>query len=169
MKTTLAQRMDLWARHLMPAVTTLMLVLVSAVPLGIPGYAQVAPSLTLMSVFYWAVYRPDLLPPSVVFVTGLAQDIVNAYPPGLTAIVFLAVYGVTSTQRQTLINKPFFIVWGGFIVISFGAFLLGWMLMCLMSLAWIQPSAVFVQFGLTAALFPGAAWFFVRFHRHLVR
>ncbi|WP_193182048.1 rod shape-determining protein MreD [Nisaea sediminum] len=169
MKTAFVQRMDLWARHLMPAALTLFLVLLSAVPLGIPGYAQVAPSLTLMSVFYWVVYRPDLMPAALVFVTGLAEDLVNGYPLGLTAIVFLAVYGVTGTQRQTFVGKPFFIVWGGFVLISFGAFALGWILMSVFSLAWIFPDTVMFRFALTAALFPAAAWIFVRVHRYLVR
>ncbi|UUX49489.1 rod shape-determining protein MreD [Nisaea acidiphila] len=169
MKSAFVQRMDLWARHLMPAATTLFLVLLSAVPLGIPGYAQVAPSLTLMSVFYWAVYRPDLMPPSLVFLVGLAEDLLNGYPFGLTAIVFLGVYGITGTQRPTFLSKPFFIVWGGFVVISFGAFLLGWMLMSVFTLSWIFPDTVLFRFGLTATLFPAAAWIFVRIHRYLVR
>ncbi|MEQ8334683.1 rod shape-determining protein MreD [Nisaea sp.] len=169
MKTSFVQRMDLWARHLMPAATTLLLVLVSAVPLGIPGYAQISPAFTLMAVFYWAVYRPDLTPPFVVFLTGLAEDLVHGYPIGLTAIIFLAVYGVATTQRQTFLTKPFFIAWGGFVIISFGAFLLDWVLMSLFSLAWIIPDTVLARFGLTVALFPAMAWLFVRIHRYLVR
>ncbi|MEO9900968.1 rod shape-determining protein MreD [Nisaea sp.] len=169
MKTSFVQRMDLWARHLMPAATMLLLVLVSAVPLGIPGYAQVSPAFTLMAVFYWAVYRPDLTPPSVVFLTGLAEDLVHGFPLGLTAIIFLAVYGVATTQRQTFLTKPFFIAWGGFVIISFGAFLLDWTLMSLFSLAWIAPDTVLARFGLTVALFPAMAWLFVRIHRYLVR
>lgn len=169
MKTTFVQRMDLWARHLMPAVMTLFLVLLSAVPLGIPGYAQVAPSWTLMAVFYWAVYRPDLMPASLVFLTGLAEDLVNGYPLGLTAIVFLAVYGGTGTQRQIFLSKPFFIAWGGFVIISFGAFGLGWLLMSLFTFSWIMPDTAMFRFGLTATLFPAAAWIFVRIHRYLVR
>lgn len=169
MKTAFVQRMDLWARHLMPAVTTLFLVLLSVVPLGIPGYAHVTPALTLMSVFYWVVYRPDLMPPSLVFVVGLAEDLLNGYPLGLTAIVLLAVYGITGTQRATFLSKPFFIVWGGFVVISFGASVLGWMLMSIFSFSWIFPDTVLFRFALTAALFPAAAWIFVRIHRYLVR
>lgn len=169
MKTTFAQRMDLWARHWMPTATTAALVILGAVPLGIPGYPQIAPAYTLMAVFYWSVYRPDLIPPPAIFCLGVAQDLLSGYPLGLTALVFLAVYGVTLTQRQTFLTKPFFIAWFGFVVIAFGAFLMSWMLMCLFNLTWIVPQPVLFQYALTVAAFPLLAWVFVRIHRYLVR
>ena len=168
MKTSFVQRIDLWARNLMPAATMLLLVLISAVPLGIPGYAQVSPDFTLMAVFYWAVYRPDLTPPSVIFLTGLVEDLLHGFPLGLTAIIFLAVYGVTTTQRQTFLTKPFFIAWGGFVIISFGAFLVDWTLMSIFR--WPGSSRIHLaRFGLTVTPFPATARLFVRIHRYLVR
>ena len=55
----------------MPAATMLLLVL-GAVPLGIPGYAQVSPDFTLMAVFI-GLFTARLTPPSVIFLTGLVE------------------------------------------------------------------------------------------------
>ena len=73
----LVQRMDSWARHLMPTVSVVGLTILGAVPFGVPGLAEMTPLYTLMGVFYWAVYRPDLMPPVIVFVAGILGLIVT--------------------------------------------------------------------------------------------
>ncbi len=165
----LAQRLDLWARHMMPAVTTLFFALLNVVPLGLPAISDVMPVVTMMAVFYWSVYRPDLLPPAVVFLLGLAHDILTGGPTGLMALILLAIHGVTLTQRQVFLGKPFFIAWLGFAVVSAGGFLLIWILTCILSQQLLLTPAVPFQFLMTVVSFPLAAWVFVRVHRYLVR
>jgi rod shape-determining protein MreD len=162
-------RMDSWARHMMPAVTTLILALLNVIPLGLPALSDVMPVITVMAVFYWSVYRPDLLPPVAVFLLGLAQDILLGNPTGLTALTLLAVHGVTLTQRQVFLGKPFFFAWLGFTVISAGGFVLMWILTCILATELLLSPAVIFQFLMTAACFPIGAWVFVRVHRYLVR
>ncbi|MED5519332.1 MAG: rod shape-determining protein MreD, partial [Pseudomonadota bacterium] len=62
MRQPLAQRLDGWARGLMPALSVLFLVLMSAVPSGLPNFAGTSPCYSIIGVFYWSVFRPDLLP-----------------------------------------------------------------------------------------------------------
>ena len=165
----LAQRLDAWARHMMPAVTTMFLALLNVVPLGIPALSDVMPVVMMMAVFYWSVYRPDLMPPVVVFFLGLSQDILVGNPTGLMALTLLAVHGVTQTQRQAFLGKPFFVAWLGFAVISAGGFLLMWLITCILAAELLLTPAVVFQFALTTVSFPLAAWVFVRVHRYLVR
>lgn len=169
MKAGFAHYLDLWARQMMPAVTTMFLVLLSVVPIGLPAISNVTPVFTMMAVFYWAVYRPDLVPPVVIFAIGLIQDILLGGPTGMMALALLAIYGVTLTQRQAFIGKPFFVAWIGFVVISGGAFVLMWALTCLFAARLVLAPAVLFQFVLTVFSFPLAAWAFVRVHRYLVR
>jgi rod shape-determining protein MreD len=164
-----AQHLDLWARYMMPAVTTMFLALLNVVPLGLPAISDVTPVVTMMAVFYWAVYRPDLLPPVVVFALGLAQDILLGNPTGLMALTLLAMHGVTITQRPAFLGKPFAVAWLGFAVISAGGFVLMWLLTCILATELLLTPAVLFQFVLTAICFPLAAWVFVRVHRYLVR
>lgn len=169
MTPSVVQRLDVWARHMMPAFTTMFLALLSVVPFGVPSLTDVMPVVTMMSVFYWSVYRPDLIPPVVVFVLGLAQDILAGNPTGLMALTLLAIHGVTLTQRQAFLGKPFLIAWLGFAVISAGGFLLMWLITCILAAELLLTLAVVFQYLLTSVSFPLAAWVFVRGHRYLVR
>lgn len=46
------------ARHMVPFIVTLMLVLLAATPTHVPGVVRVGPMLSLIGVYYWSVYRP---------------------------------------------------------------------------------------------------------------
>jgi rod shape-determining protein MreD len=164
-----AQRLDIWARYMMPAITTMFLALLNVVPLGLPALSDVMPVVMMMAVFYWSVYRPDLMPPVVVFFLGLSQDILLGNPMGLMALTLLAIHGVTLTQRHAFLGKPFFIAWLGFAVISAGGFVLMWLMTCILAAELLMTPAVLFQFLMTTVSFPLAAWVFVRVHRYLVR
>ena len=62
MSETFWQRLDKAARSITPFGLTLFLVILSVVPMRIPGYAEIAPVLALMAVYHWAIYRPNLMP-----------------------------------------------------------------------------------------------------------
>ena len=169
MKYDLLQNLDLWARAMMPAITTFLLGLLDVIPTGIPAISDVSPIFTMMAIFYWAVYRPDLVPPFVVFLLGLFQDILLGNPTGLFALVLLGVLGVTLSQRMAFVGKPFFFAWLGFAVISALGFFVMWSLTCILTAQIVLTTDVLFQYGLTACCFPVAAWVFVRIHRYLVR
>jgi len=169
MKSGLLQYLDLWARNMMPAISMLFLAFLNVIPTGLPAVADVTPLFTMMAVFYWAVYRPDLIPPSVVFCIGLLQDILLGNPVGLLSLTLLGVLGVTLSQRQAFIAKPFVIACLGFAVIATGGFALMWVLTCLLATQFVLTWDIPFQLALTVMSFPIAAWIFVRVHRYLVR
>lgn len=167
-RPSLAVRLDLWARSSLPFVTTAALVLLGVVPTGLDNIVPIAPSLAMIALFYWTVYRPDLLPPAAVFAVGLFHDILAGTPLGATALVFLAVYGVTLIQRQAFLGKPFVLAWLGFLVIGTGAFALEWLLLSLLELYPMMPVSALLQAAATVAAFPFVAWGFVLIHRHVI-
>ena len=75
-------RLDLVARSLSPMAITLLLVMVSVLPMHIPFFGTVSPVLSLMAVYYWSIFRPDLMPSFAVFGAGLFQDILSGTPLG---------------------------------------------------------------------------------------
>lgn len=152
------QRLDLWARRTLPAGLSLVLVILAAVPLPVPGYSSIVPMLALASVFFWAVHHPRLLPPAVVFAVGLVQDALTGAPMGLGAVVLLAVYGVTVSQRRYFHNRSFIQVWVGFMVVAVAAAALGWLLTVIMVGAFAPPRAAIFQYFLTIALYPLVTW-----------
>jgi rod shape-determining protein MreD len=90
MNAVVWQRLDLWARNSTPFGIAVLLVILNVVPTSIPDYATISPTLALIAVYHWAIYRPNLLPLTAVFALGLLQDILSGAPLGVYALVFLS-------------------------------------------------------------------------------
>lgn len=153
--------MDLWARHLVPFLVTLFFLLLAMVPTRIPGFAGVAPVLTLMCVFYWAIYRPDLLPAAAAFGLGLLHDIASGTPLGVNALVLLLVQGLTSSQRKFFLGNTFLVAWWGFGLIAAGAMAVTWGLIALLS-GMAAPRTVLFEYLMTLSLYPVVSWILAR-------
>jgi rod shape-determining protein MreD len=72
------------ARSISPFFVTMVLVLLSLVPLRIADLSPIVPALALIGVFFWSVHRPDLMPIWAVFLIGLVQDILTGSVIGPT-------------------------------------------------------------------------------------
>ncbi len=92
--------------RLVPFLSTLCFVLVSVVPVQIPGFAAVTPSFALMAVFHWTIYRPDLLPLTAVFVLGLLLDLLNGTPYlGVAALTLILARTAVLNGRRYFVNR----------------------------------------------------------------
>lgn len=152
--------------RLVPFLTTVLFAFFSVVPLNLPGFAVVMPAFALMAVFHWSVYRPDLLPLSAVFVSGLLLDLMNGTPyVGISALVFLIGRSAVMGQRKLFVNRPFAIVWLGFLVLAVAAFLLLWALVSALHGAFIDLRPFAFQAVLTVACYPAASYVLARAQR----
>ena len=128
MTSGLWHRFETAVRGLTPFVLTLFLAMLTVVPLRIPDFAPITPVLTVIAVYYWSIYRPDLLPMAAVFGVGLFQDALAGTPLGLTALVLLAVQYAVITQRRFFHSKTFLVEWWGFMLVAPVAAFVGWLL-----------------------------------------
>ena len=152
--------------RLVPFLTTVLFAFFSVVPLDLPGFAVVMPAFALMAVFHWTVYRPDLLPLSAVFVSGLLLDLLNGTPyVGISALVFLIGRSAVMGQRKLFVNRPFAIVWLGFLVLAVGVFLLLWALVSALYASFIDLRPFVFQAVLTVACYPAASYVLARAQR----
>ena len=165
---TLLQRLDLTLRCMTPFVITLFLALVPVLPLHLPHETDLVPAFTLMSVFYWTVYRPDLMPASAVFAIGIIQDFAAGAPLGITSLILLGTHGVVLGQRRLFVGKPFAMAWSGFALTDAAATAVSWSFASLLAGEPLGLSAPLLQFVVTLALFPILAWLFVRTHRRVL-
>ena len=156
------QRLDRIARNLIPFGLGMFLVIVGTLPLYIPGYGPVAADFALMAVFYWAIYRPDLLPPSAAFVIGLLQDILVGTPPGMNALVLVLVRAGVVSQGRLFRTKSFLVMWWGFAMVALGAAILQWMLTAALEFSIVRPLPGVFRCALTVALFPFLGWALAR-------
>lgn len=157
-----------WARNLVPVATTFLFVLVGQLPLPFPFLSDVAPAFALMSLYYWVVFRPDLMPYVATFGLGIVQDAVAGAPIGLYALVFLLVQAVVLNQRRFVIGKPFWVFWAAFTLVAPIAAFTAWVLASVTRGALLAPGATFVALTMTVILFPAIAWLLVHAQRRLV-
>jgi rod shape-determining protein MreD len=152
---------------LIPAGLSVLLVLVTVVPFPIPGYAAIVPMAVLASVFFWAIHHPSFLPPVVVFIIGLVQDILTGALLGSGAVVLLLVYGVIVSQRGFFHNKSFMVVWLSFAMVVPVAGALMWLFASVFAGQLILPQALGFQVLATITIYPILTWMFHGVHRLL--
>jgi rod shape-determining protein MreD len=152
--------------RLVPFLTTVFFAFFSIVPLNLPGFAVVMPAFALMAVFHWTVYRPDLLPLSAVFASGLLLDLLTGTPyVGISALVFLIGRSAVMGQRKLFVNRPFAIVWLGFLALAVALFLLLWLLVSALHGSFIDLQPFAFQAVLTVACYPAASYVLARAQR----
>jgi rod shape-determining protein MreD len=125
------ERLENPVARLLPIATTLVATVISIQPAHIPGYAALTPAFTLMAVYHWTIYRPDLLPPSSLFLVGITQDLLAGVPPGVTAFVLLVARAAVPHRRH-FVDRLFPFVWTGFTMLTSGMMLFLWTLHCLL-------------------------------------
>lgn len=162
MRPTLWQRMDMMARHMVPFLLTLMLILMAATPSHVPGMVRVGPMLSLISVYYWSVYRPDLLRYGSAFLLGLFEDILTGAPLGSGALALLVTAAIVIGQFKFFVGKPFVVIWWAFAVVAFAATGTRWLAVSLVYGDIVDLQTIGVEYLLTVALYPLLGWFLGR-------
>lgn len=156
------------AARILPIATTLAAMTVTLLPLPVPGYGALAPALTLMAVYHWAIYRPDLLPPAALFLIGLLRDLLVGALPGVSALLLLTAFAVVRRHRRHFVNRPFPFLWAGFLALSVTAMLALWALHCLIDGAVIEFRSAIFRAALTVSLFPAVSFLLGRMQRTLM-
>ena len=154
-------------RATIPGLTLLLCIFIATIPMGLPYLADVTPFLSLMAVYYWSIYRPDLMPSAVVFMGGLLQDVLTGGPVGLLALVLVLVHGVGVSQRRVFLGKSFQVEWWGFSLVTAGAVLFAWAAASIYFTTFIESRAFVVQALLTVAIYPLVTRLFSRASRVL--
>lgn len=152
-----------------PTVLIVILIAVSQIPLQIPNAGPVFPDIILIAIYYWAVYRPDLLPFWMVFLIGLLQDLLSGDALGVSSLVFLAVYGAVVAQRRFFISRSFMMIWAGFIVVAGGVVILSWALHGLILGRAVHMGPAVFQYLTSIAAYPLLAWLFTQTQRLVLK
>jgi len=162
---TAPQRLDNPAARLLPIATTLLATVISIQPAHIPGYAALTPAFTLMAVYHWTIYRPDLLPPLSLFLVGISQDLLAGAPPGITALILLLARATVIRCRRRFVNQPFPFVWAGFTMLTGAAMLFLWTLHCSLDGVLVDFRGTVFRAVLTISIFPIASYLLGRIQR----
>ncbi|MDP6873847.1 MAG: rod shape-determining protein MreD [Alphaproteobacteria bacterium] len=162
METSLAGRVANLARACIPFAVSLFLVLAAMLPYGLPKSSLAAPVLALISVYYWSVFRPELMPAGAAFLLGLMVDVLSGGPPGLNALVLILVHWAASGQRRALAGKSFAVGWLGYLLIAAGAAVVNWFFASLFHTTAIESVPLIVSHAIGTAAYPLVAIFLAR-------
>lgn len=159
-RTTL-QKLDARARMILPFGLTAVVLLFGLTPTYIPGLAQITPMYTLVAIYFWAIYRPDLLGYGLGFAIGILEDLLTGAPLGVGALTILLTQWVVFNQQKFFHAKPFAITWFAFGLVAFGAVLLKWVCIGLVASSGFTPFGdLFAAYLITLAVYPIIAWLF---------
>lgn len=154
--------------RILPIATTVLAAVIAILPVRVPGYTALTPAFTLMAVYHWTIYRPDLLPPLGLFAVGLAQDLLAGAPVGVSALMLLLARAAVLRYRRYFINRTFPFVWTGFMLLGAAAMFSLWALYCLIQQSFFDLRSTVFRTVLTIAIFPAASFALGRTQRALM-
>jgi|SRR5690625_3935078 len=156
----LFQRLDAGAKALVPALLSSFLIILTLVPLRAPEVAPLMPALGLTAVYYWAVFRPDLLPAWLVFLLGLLQDLLMGAPLGVGVVSLVSMHFFVAAQRKVFVSPTFAMLWVFFGLFAAASLLLSWLLGSLLLGQMLDLRLLFLHYALTVGAYPCLAWLF---------
>ncbi len=169
MEATVIQRMDLTARRFVPFGVTLLLMLFAMTPNHVPGLANVTPMYPIMAVYFWSIYRPDLLGYGATFGIGVLEDLLSGTPLGSGALILLLCQRAVLHQHKFFNNKPFGIIWLAFALLAAGAGLLRWVCVGLVAPSGFTPfGQMVISTLMTVVLYPLVGWLMAKAHLKLL-
>ncbi len=151
---TWAEQITGFLRLLVPLCVIAALLLLNIVSISYPFVGAIKAPLFLMAVYYWAIYRPTLIPPWFVFACGILMDVTGGLPFGLNAAAYVGTHWLISEQRRFFMSQSFAMMWLGFMILSFGVAGLQWAVFCLLEGYMIPFTAFFYANAMGLALFP---------------
>ncbi|HUT48330.1 MAG TPA: rod shape-determining protein MreD [Alphaproteobacteria bacterium] len=161
--------LDDLVRKTAPVAVTLVLVLVALMHLPIPGFAELAPMLPVMAIYYWSLHRPELLPFWTVFLIGLVIDTLTGGTLGFNALMLLLVSAFMRPQRRYLAERGFAIHWVIFVIVVAAFEFLRWLLMAAIAQKFLSLGDPALRVLLAIALYPCLSWFLLRVDQALLK
>lgn len=141
-------------KAVIPFMTVLFLIIIMVLPYNIPLLSDIMPFLTLIGVYYWSVFKPELLPIGVVFILGLLQDVLLGSPLGLMPLLLIVVQQFIHVQGRQFLERDFLFNWFVFVMIVIGFGFLNWGIASLYIKTFLEYWSVLGQIFLTIAFYP---------------
>lgn len=165
----LLRQTDRRLRAMLPLFTCVLLGVIGLTPLGLPHLDAASPALALMAVFYWSIFRSDLMTMVGAFLAGLFLDLLGGGTPGLNALILLLTHELGVSQRKVFLGSSFLVNWAGFALVASGAILLGWTVVSLLHWQPLPLVPRLAQWALSLAFYPAVYWLLSRIERRWLR
>lgn len=162
-----SQKLDYLSRMILPALTTVILLLLTMLPMGMSGIAYFLPDICLISIYYWSIFRPSTMPFWFLFLLGILRDALFGSLLGLSSLVFIFFRVIVLMQQRYLFKETFTAMWFSFAGATALGLLLLWMLASAYSGTLLSLEAAFMQWVFTCGAYPLAHSGFGYVYKHL--
>ena len=120
-----------WLRIALMTTLSILAIYAEAAPLGLSAAAIHSPDLLLCVIAYWAIRRPGSTPVLIVFLLGLARDLLTDVPVGAGALSLVLVAEVLKHWRRAFSRTGFLLEWAAICAAAVGSSFLHWALVFL--------------------------------------
>lgn len=163
MQLSMWRKIDLRARRVLPFGLTMIILLFGLTPTHVPGLAEITPMYALTAVYFWSIYRPDLLGYGSGFAIGILEDLLTGAPLGVGALTLLLTQWIVFNQQKFFHAKPFAVTWFAFVLVALGAAFIKWCCIGLIAENGFTPlSDLLAAYVFTVAVYPVIAWLFAK-------
>jgi rod shape-determining protein MreD len=162
-----AGKLEVYMRLCVPHMVTLVFLLLNVSAFTFPFARAMKPDFLLIAVYYWAIYRPTLMPPAAIFLLGITFDFLSGSPAGFYALTYVTAHWLTRNQRRFLMSQPFITLWLGFAFVALIAGLMQWGIFAVAEMTLPDIMPLCILFGASVFLFPLIVLLLFLIHRIL--
>ena len=144
------------------------LFLFSSVPLEFFNLGEIRPAFMLIAVYYMTILRPSIISPLLIFLIGIALDLISSFPLGLNAFILVSVQWLVRGQRKFLLSQSFKIIWASFFLIASASGIIQWLALSLFNFSLYSIKPVLFSALLSSFLFPLIALPLYYIHKSLI-
>lgn len=168
MKMALDHQRERGLKAALPFISSFLLVLMMQLQYRVAFLDSLFPFLSLLAVYYWCIFKPQLMPVSLVFILGLLQDILSGGPLGMMALALILVRTLVISQGRQLPERGFLFNWLVFFLLALLFGVTTWIIASVYLKETQNYWNVLGQSMLTIAVFPVVFWFLSKLnHRFL--
>jgi len=147
------------------SITTRLIILVFSmlelVHFTIKDLGLIVPNIIVMSIFFWGIYRDDkVFSVKYLLFVSILNEILKGELIGLETIPNLVFFYFISNKRRFFINKPFFVIWVGFMIFSASLFLVKIVLLSLIHKHFFFEEYLLMQLILSIVLYTLMHWIY---------
>jgi len=154
MNNGFSENILVYLQRFLPLFSSLLLLLLSYVPLDFLLFNNIRPAIGVICVYFWMIHRPDLFNLLSVYFLGLIDDIISNVPCGTNIFILLILYVILSNVLRFLSAKPFIVTWYGFAIIALLAFWMKWFTLSIYYGQFLPFFIVCFSYLVTVAAYP---------------
>ena len=139
-----------------------LLVFISLISFSIPLTESVRPYFITMVVYFWAIHRPTLIPPLVIFIVGIIYDLLMGFPLALHSVLFIVAYWIIKNQRLFFLGQSYLAIWIGFFITCFSLLVIEYFFFSALAQSFLNIKPLIGSLLLSVFIFPLLSFVFTK-------